>query len=159
MDQNDLGSIRQTVHAGQNGILPSSAASRDDDSGTAYLVFLKELAGFSKKVCGDNNDNAGDGRDADKGTDGMDQDWDAGKEVVLFRVSQTHPGSVSGGRDNDGNRWHRRDERRISRCLQIIVKIKRSDRFKIAGKKHLYGICQTPLKETAGKDCCFFVVA
>jgi len=51
----------------------------------------------------------------------MNQDGNAGKVMVLFRLVQAHSGPASGGRDNDSGRWHKRDEGRKSRCLQIVV--------------------------------------
>jgi len=56
---------------------------------------------------------------AAKAPDGMDQDGDAGQAMVLFGVAQTHSGSVSGGGNNNGGRWHGR-----GRKLQVLVYLK-----------------------------------
>jgi len=140
MDQDELCCLRQALNAGQHGILPSSASGSDGDGGAGQIVLCKKLPGFSQEVLRYNNNNAvdrGGSGDGNKGPDGMDQDGDAGKEMVLLRVAQAHPGSASGGRDNDGGRWHKRGQEDTP-LLKKIVKVKSSERHMVTGAKRLF---------------------
>jgi hypothetical protein len=119
MDKNNVDVIAEAFQARQYRILPPSASTGYGDGLAGQVILGEEEAAFGDEIRRDGNDDAVDGRGGDKGPDGMNQDGDAGQEMVLFGVTQAHSGSASGGGDNNGGRWHGR-----GRKLQVIVYLK-----------------------------------
>jgi hypothetical protein len=102
MNQDNCGIVVKCFETGQNRVLASASSGHYCQVCATYFVAVEQYMCLVNPFRGDNHHNTLDVAVIDKGTNGMDENWYAGQQMVLFRVIKIHSGPESGGGNYGG---------------------------------------------------------